>query len=80
MRFTRMPEKYAASWFEPIAKIARPSGVACRTTAKPTAKTAKNAIDHGICVCGIGTTPMFVRYAGKPPSELFGSTICAMPR
>ena len=50
MRLTRMPEKYAASWFEPIAKIARPSGVACSATAKPTASTAKIAIDQGICV------------------------------
>ena len=49
-------------------------------TAKATARTAKIAIDQGICVRGIGSTPIFVSYAGKPPSELFGSTICAMPR
>ena len=50
-----MPAKNAASWPAPIAKIARPSGVACRTTPKTTARTAKNAIDHGMWVPGIGT-------------------------
>ena len=45
-----MPAKNAASWPAPIAKIARPSGVACRTTAKTTASTPKNAIEYGMCV------------------------------
>ena len=31
-------------------------------------------------MCGIGITPMFVSDAGNPPSELFGSRICAIPR
>ena len=56
-----MPAKNAASWPAPIAKIARPSGVACSTTPKTTASTAKNTIDYGMCVRGIGTTPMFER-------------------
>ena len=75
-----MPEKYAASWLEPIAKIARPTGVACRTIAKMTARNAKIATEYGTCVCGIGTTPMLVSDVGKPPSELFGRMICATPR
>jgi len=49
-----MPAKNAASWPAPIAKIARPNGVACRTTAKPAASTPKNAIEYGMCVPAIG--------------------------
>ncbi len=75
-----MPAKNAASWPAPIAKIARPSGVAWSTTAKTTASTPKNAIEYGMCVPGIGTTPMFVRWVGKPPIVSVGRIPCAMPR
>ena len=32
-----------------------------------TASTPKNAIEYGMCVCGIGVTPMLDNPAGKPP-------------
>ena len=75
-----MPEKKAASWFAPIAKIARPSGVAWRTTPKTTASARKIATEYEMCVCGIGTTPMFARPCGNPLIVSVGRIPCAMPR
>ena len=80
IRLTRMPAKKAASWPAPIAKIARPSGVAWSTTAKTTARAPKNTIESGRCVPGIGTTPMLARFAGKPPIVSVGRITCATPR
>ena len=67
IRLTRMPAKNAASWPAPIAKIARPSGVACRTTPKTIASTPKNAIEYGMCVPGSGHAD--VRQAGREAAD-----------
>ena len=80
MRLTRIPAKNAASWPAPIAKILRPSGVACSTTMKITASKPKKMIDHGRCVPLNGSTPMSVRSGGKPLIVSVGKITCAMPR
>ena len=80
IRFTRMPAKNAASRPAPIAKIERPSGVACRTTPNTTARIAKNRIDHAICVPWIGSTPMFEKGAVKTWIVSVGRIPWAMPR
>ncbi len=43
IRLTRMPAKYAASSWEPIAKSERPSPVACSTTAVTAARMTKSS-------------------------------------
>ncbi len=43
IRLTRMPAKYAASSWEPIAKRERPGPVACSTTAVTAARTMKSS-------------------------------------
>ena len=51
-----------------------------RTTPKTTASATKNAIEYGISVPGIGTTPMFDSPVGKPPIVSVGRITWAMPR
>src|SRR5262245_54970760 len=75
MRFTRTPEKNAASRFSPIAKIERPSGVAWSAIATTIARKPKIAIEYGI-----GATPIFVSEAGSPARVSLGRMICAIPR
>ena len=47
-RSTRMPEKRAATGFEPSAKRRRPVAVPCSTTAKTIARTRKIKKDSGV--------------------------------
>jgi hypothetical protein len=47
---------------------------------KTTASARKNAIEYGMCVWGIGTTPMLARPLGNPPIVSVGRIPWAIPR
>ena len=66
-RLTRMPENWAASLFQPMATIERPTGVECNTTPNITANTMKIRAEYDSKpnVCGTGFTPMSVYRDGK---------------
>jgi hypothetical protein len=79
IRFTpRMPARTRLPSPLQIAKIERPTGVSWSHDPTASASTAKKRIDHGTCVPGIRTTPMFARPLRKPPIVSVGRITCAI--
>src|SRR3954468_17294738 len=80
MRFTRRPEKNAASSFAPMAKTARPNGVKCRSTANSTARIANSTITLGTAVPAKLPNARSVQTDGKSVTESSPMTTNARPR
>src|SRR3954470_17546383 len=80
IRFTRRPEKNAASSFAPMAKTARPNGVKCSSTAKRTARIANRTMTFGTAVPAKLPIARSVQSEGKSVTESSPMTTNARPR
>ena len=80
MRFTRTPEKCAASSLAPMAKIERPIPVRCRTMPNTTARTTKTMKGLGIWVPAKVPKPQSVNCDGKSATAVSPRITYARPR
>ncbi len=78
---TRMPANSAASGPAPIAKMDRPTPVACRTTPTMIASTAKMSVEWETApsVNGTALTPRLAYVVGESDTVLGPSRIWATP-
>lgn len=82
IRLTRIPAKYAASSWAPIANSARPRPVACSTIAVSTARTANSRTGYVRKVPGtvVVSTAQSAYFCGKPVTASLPSATEASPR
>jgi hypothetical protein len=80
VRSIRTPEKRAASLDRPIAKMPRPAGVKCSTTAKTIASTTNSTMMFGIGVPGMRSSTRLRNPSGKSPIRSVPTRPTARPR